>query len=117
MECRCDRTGPNPDDIPREGRAGLVRDNQADLDCGTHIRARPRCPQGVRFRTARPCAGSAGTETWSCTTSQTPSICRKHAVQRNHMLTGPLGSVLLMWLRLCTKASSPFVVTVRSGTS
>src|SRR5262249_28050707 len=53
---------------------------------------------GVRFRTARPRAGSAGTETWSCTTSQTPSICRKHAVQRNHMSTAPLGSAVLMWL-------------------
>src|SRR5215218_6761299 len=40
--------------------------------------------QGVRSRTARPCSRSAGTETWSCTTTQTPSIRRKHAVQRNH---------------------------------
>jgi hypothetical protein len=43
-----------------------------------------RSSQGVRFRTAWPCSRSAGTETWSCTTSQTPSIRRKHAVQRNH---------------------------------
>ena len=40
--------------------------------------------QGVRFRTARPCSRSAGTETWSCTISQRPSIRRKHAVQRTH---------------------------------
>ena len=44
-----------------------------------------RSSQGVRFTTARPCSRSAGTETWSCTTSQTPSIRRKHAVQRNHI--------------------------------
>jgi hypothetical protein len=43
-----------------------------------------RSSQGVRFTTARPCSRSAGTETWSCTTSHTPSIRRKHAVQRTH---------------------------------
>ena len=40
--------------------------------------------QGARSRTAWPCSRSAGTDTWSCTTSQRPSIRRKHAVQRNH---------------------------------
>jgi predicted RNA polymerase sigma factor len=43
-----------------------------------------RRAQGVRFKTAWPCSRSAGTDTWSCTTSQTPSIRRKHAVQRTH---------------------------------
>ena len=47
-------------------------------------RALKELSQGVRFRTAWPCSRSAGTETWSCTTSHTPSIRRKHAVQRNH---------------------------------
>src|SRR4051794_2482235 len=48
------------------------------------FRTGPQGAQGVRSRTAWPCSRSAGTDTWSCTTSQTPSIWRKHAVQRNH---------------------------------
>jgi hypothetical protein len=55
--------------------------------------------QGVRFRTAWPCSRSAGTDTWSCTTSQTPSIRRKHAVQRTHRsVMWPLASVPFTWL-------------------
>ena len=32
MECRRHRTGPGSDEIPRRRRAGLVRDDQADLE-------------------------------------------------------------------------------------
>src|SRR5262245_46526405 len=36
MECRRHQTGPGSDQIPRrQRRTGVVRDNQADLDCGT----------------------------------------------------------------------------------
>jgi hypothetical protein len=35
MEYRRHRTGPGSDEIPRRRRTGLVRDHQADLDCGT----------------------------------------------------------------------------------
>jgi hypothetical protein len=38
--------------------------------------------QGARVRTALPCWRSAGTDTGSCTTTQTPSIRRRQAVQR-----------------------------------
>jgi hypothetical protein len=60
-------------------------------DPGNQPRMNPTSPhndgalaQGVRCKTAWPCSRSAGTDTWSCTTSQTPSIRRKHAVQRTH---------------------------------
>jgi len=38
MGCRRHRTGPDSDEIPRRRRAGLVRDNQSDLDpaSGSH---------------------------------------------------------------------------------
>ncbi len=53
----------------------------------------------MRFRTARPCSRSAGTDTWSCTTNQTPSIRLKHAqvvkISSAHQIIykGPPGSV------------------------
>jgi SAM-dependent methyltransferase len=42
MECRRHRTRPGSDEIPRQRRTGLVRDNQADLDrCCALTTARP----------------------------------------------------------------------------
>jgi hypothetical protein len=35
MECGRHQTGPDSDEIPRQRRTGLARDNQTDLDCGT----------------------------------------------------------------------------------
>jgi hypothetical protein len=69
-------------------------------------------------RPALPCLRSAGTDTWSCTTSQTPSIRRKQAVQRTHIsVVWPLASVPRTWLRLWTKARSPSAVTSGLGSS
>ena len=63
----------------------------ADAAPGGHDR-RPRClmsdrpglrvSQGSRFSNALPLSASRGTETWSCTMSQLPSIFWKHAVHR-----------------------------------
>jgi hypothetical protein len=41
----------------------------------------PNC-QGSRFSNALPLSTSRGTETWSCTMSQVPSIFRKQPVHR-----------------------------------
>jgi hypothetical protein len=65
-----------------------------------------RAPPLVSIRTRanygfRSSVRSAGTDTWSCTTSHTPLIRLKHAVQRtDRSVMWPLANVPLTWLRL-----------------
>src|SRR5258706_5708243 len=76
------------------------------------------CSQGSRFSNALPLSGSIGTETWSCTTSQLPSIFRKHAVHRSRKsVLLPFFNVPLTRLRLCPNATSSPKVSVRSRIS
>ena len=79
---------------------------------------RPSNAQGSSFSNALPLSGSIGTETWSCATSQLPSIFRKQAVHRSQKsVLFPFFNVPLTRLRLCPNATSSPKVSVRSRIS